>query len=131
MRGVPTWLLAMFVGVLAAAAAGAVGASALTALVAAIAGGMLALRTLHDPPWTPAGRLVWRRRGRRWRSRLDWLRARLAASGTASAPRRPWSVPDADPTTPPEVAATGRVPVRCEIATERLQVWHSTVTNRA
>ncbi len=129
----------MFAGVLAAAAAGGLGAGALVALLAAVAVGLLALRSLRDPPWTVRGRRAWALGARRWR---DLVRAFAARSSEARGRgpaggnwRRPTSGadrwPPAAPPVPPEVMPGGRIPVRCEVATERLQVWHSTVTQRA
>ena len=128
----------MFAGVLAAAAAGAVGAGPLLALLAAGAAGFIVLRALRDRPWTPAGRAAWRRSARRWADLARRLGRRL---GPRSAPTyhrtrsekpgaAPWAPPEASVAVP-EIPPAARVPVRCEVATERLQVWHSTVTRRA
>ncbi len=128
----------MFAGVLAAAAAGAANAGPFVALLAAGAVGAIALRALRDRPWTPAGRAAWRRSARRWADLARSLGRRLGSRGAppyrrdaseaAGAP--PWAAPGSSGDVPDSLVA-GRVPVRCEVATERLQVWHSTVTRRA
>lgn len=138
MQAVPPWLIAMFAGVLAAAAAGAAGTGPLLALLAAAAAGAIVLRALRDRPWTPAGRAAWQRSARRWADlarrlgrRLGPRRAPPGRRDAAEAPGTPPWVPPGSPRTVPDSPPAARVPVRCEVATERLQVWHSTVTRRA
>lgn len=132
MQRVPHWLIASFVGVLAAAALGGRGANAFVALLAAVAAGLIALRALRDPPWTAVGRARWR-----W-SFASWgALARALVAARRPWPSRPvdWPTPDAPPphgaAPVPDVAPGARLPVRCEVVTERLQVWHSTLTHRA
>lgn len=124
----------MFAGMLAAAAAGALGAGGFLALLAAVIGGLVAWRIVIAPPWTPRGRAAWAAAGRRRRQAFEGLagllRARRAGGAwtpPAGASPPPWAA--APP--PPEVASGARVAVRCEVATERVQVWHSMVTRRA
>ena len=134
MTRVPPWLIAMFVGVVAAGAAGGAGAHALVALLAALVAGVVSLRVLRDPPWSARGRAAWRRSAQRWSRSLGTLLASRSAA-------REWStgmptgshVPpvQAGDARPPDARPGSRIPVRCEIATERLQVWHSTTTQRA
>ncbi len=131
----------MFAGVLAAAAAGGLGANALVALLAAIVVGLVALRSLRDPPWTTRGRRAWRASWQRWRDLVQAFSARSRGAGRVRSGGRSWrdrpvgdvadGPPPAAPYGPPEVRPGSRVPVRCEVATERLQVWHSTATQRA
>jgi hypothetical protein len=126
----------MFAGMLAAAAVGALGANAFVAFVAAVTGGLVAWRAVHAPPWTPAGRAAWVAEARGWRqagARLaSMLRARRTGTrwsppgGAGDAAWGPAAAPPA-----PEVAPGARVAVRCEVATERVQVWHSMATRRA
>ena len=133
MRSVPSWLIAMFVGVGAAALAGGAGANAFTALVAAVAAGLLAQRVQRDPPWTVTGRAAWRRSWAAWsRGARGLLRARRVPPGWAGQDDPAYVPPvQAGASSSPEARAGGRVPVRCEVVTDRLQVWHSTVTQRA
>ena len=133
----------MFAGVLAAAAAGGLGANALVALLAAVVVGMVALRALRDPPWTMRGRRAWRSGWQRWWDLMRAFAARSRGPGPGRGPGggRSWRrggggdvadfTPPGAPTGPPEVRPGSRLPVRCEVATERLQVWHSTATQRA
>ena len=131
----------MFAGVLAAAAVGGLGANALVALLAAVGVGLLALRALRDPPWTPRGRRAWHTSWRRWRDLVRAFSVRSRGPGRVGGAGRTWrdrpvgdvadGAPPAAPAGPPEVRPGSRVPVRCEVATERLQVWHSTATRRA
>ena len=136
MSRIPPWLIAMFAGMLAAAAAGGVGANGFVALVAAVTGGLLAWRVVHAPPWTRAGRAAWVAAARGWRQVLTRLasvaRARRAGAGWSppgGAGDAAWGPVAAPP--PPEVAPGARVAVRCEVATDRVQVWHSMSTRRA
>ena len=125
----------MFAGVFAAGAAGALGAGGFVALIAAVLVGFVALRSLRDPPWTVRGRRAWRASLRRWRG----LFVGLAGRATAGRPRpdagrghgATWAPPPSAPSPTPEATTGGRLGVRCEVATERLQVWHSTTTQRA
>ena len=124
----------MFAGVLAAAAAGALGAGGFVALLAAVLGGFAAWRVVLAPPWTPHGRAAWaaaaRRRRQAFGGLAGLLRARRAGGAWAPPPgssAHPW----ASPPPPPDVPPGARVPVRCEVATERVQVWHSMTTRRA
>ncbi len=126
----------MLAGMLAAAAAGALGAGGFVALLAAVVGGFAAWRVMLAPPWTPQGRAAWAAAGRRRRQALAGL-ARLVRTRRAggawtpptgsSAP--PWASEPSPPA--PDVAPGTRVAVRCEVATERIQVWHSMATRRA
>lgn len=126
----------MFAGVLGAAAAGALGANGFVAFVAAVIVGVLAWRVERAPPWTRAGRAAWSASVLRWRRIVAGVAsaARGRRMGTQwTVPRggrdAPWGPGAAAP--PPEVAPGARVAVRCEVATERMQVWHSMATRRA
>jgi hypothetical protein len=122
----------MFAGVFAAAAAGGLGAGAFVSLLAAVVVGLLALRSLRDPPWTPAGRRSWSANLQGWRRLLVGLAGRAGAARHARAGgERADTAAAYAPTPPPEVAPGARLSVRCEVANERLQVWHSTATRRA
>jgi len=132
----PPWLIAAFVGVLGAALAGAAGANAFMAVLAAGVSGFVGWRVLRDPPWTSLGRRRWRQMLAGWLWRLRRMLARVSWSrASESAWRRDVDLTGAPPphavVAPPDVPAGGRVPVRCEVATERLQVWHSMTTSRA
>ena len=126
----------MFAGMLAAAAVGGLGANAFVAFVAAVTGGLLAWRVVHAPPWTRAGRASWVAAARGWRQVSAGLASLLRGrrGGTGWSPPRgagdpAWGPVAAPP--PPEVAPGARVAVRCEVANERRQVWHSMSTRRA
>lgn len=134
MARVPQWLIAMFVGVVAAGAAGGAGAHVLVALLAALVVGVVSLRVLRDPPWSGRGRAAWRRSAERWsRSLTTLLSSRRAVRGWSTGVPTGSHVPpvEAGDARPPDARPGSRIPVRCEIATERIQVWHSTTTQRA
>ena len=125
--------------------AGAVVVSALGGplILGLLVGGLAALvaRPLRrDPPWTPRGRLVWRRRarvaGEAFRAWRAWSSARTRAPGPGTPP--PGGAPrgsDFWPVDPNDGREAARFDaafeVRCEVVTTRLQVWHSTDTGRA
>jgi hypothetical protein len=126
--------------------AGAVLVSALggPVLVGLIVGGLAAWlvpSVMRAPPWTARGRAVWRARGGALaalvgaaRAGWSWMRRAGAqrADATRAAPGRedaPWAVDPADAQAGARFDAA--FTVRCEIVTERLQVWHSTDTGRA
>jgi hypothetical protein len=146
MRRLPHWLVSMFVGLLAVAVLGSLGAPALVALLGGVAAGFVAHRSRRDPPWTAAGR----RRGRdAWRGARDrtralrrwWVdrsRSRRPFGGGRSSPEGGWPGGPGSSWTEPRVEEPepieprgSVVTVRCEIVTDRLQVWHSTDTGRA
>jgi hypothetical protein len=143
---VPSWLVSMFVGLGGAALVGALGGSGLLALVVGAACGFLAHRFRHDPPWRGYGRRRWRERFRRARSsgaalaRVLQALARRSAAGPFSVPngpRGPRGSRDAetgersDPASARQAAERGAIPVRCELVTGTMQIWHSTETGRA
>jgi hypothetical protein len=117
-------------------------------LVGLLVGGLAAwaLPVLRrTPPWTPRGRAAWRARGA---SVASALRLGRAWWTMARAGRRPWpggaggastsGAPDeADPWVVDAVDAReaarfdAAFAVRCEVVSDRLQVWHSTDTGRA
>jgi hypothetical protein len=91
----------------------------------------------RDPPWTARGRAAWAARGaaalaaaRLWTHLLRSLRR---------GPAEPWVEAAPDPRTASVDALHLReaarfdaaFPVRCEVVTARLQVWHATDTGRA
>ena len=125
----------MFAGVFAAGAAGALGAGAFVALLATVLVGFVALRSLRDPPWTLHGRRAWQASLRRWRGLFAGLAGRTTArrpgSGAGRGHGADWAPPPPAASPPPGATTGGRLGVRCEVATERLQVWHSTTTQRA
>ncbi len=125
--------------------AGAVLVSALGGplILGLLVGGLAALvaRPLRrDPPWTARGRGAWRRRARlvgdAWGAWRAWSATRTRTPGSAGPPPGPsargsdfWPV---DPNDQREAARfDAAFEVRCEVVTERLQVWHSTDTGRA
>jgi hypothetical protein len=126
--------------------AGAVLVSALggPVLVGLIVGGLAAWlvpTAFRAPPWTPGGRAAWRARGRSLATlaragRAWWALARRARGGDPYATRPPVNGADAGWAVDPNDARDGArfdaaFAVRCEVVTERLQVWHSTDTGRA
>lgn len=143
-RGWPTWAPAM-----ASFFAGAVVVSALGGplLVGLLVGGLAAwaLPVLRRaPPWTARGRAAWRARavasasalrlGRAWwtmarRGARPWPGGPGAAPGGVPPERDPWVVDAVDAREAARFDAA--FAVRCEVAGERLQVWHSTDTGRA
>jgi hypothetical protein len=79
----------------------------------------------RDPPWTARGRRAWRLRGAN--SLALWRAARqLRRAG-------PIVVTRVDPAQHQRQAARfdAVIRVRCEIVSERLQVWHASDTGRA
>lgn len=136
----PSWAPAM-----AAFFAGAVLVSALggPVLVGLLVGGLAAWlvpMTFRAPPWTPRGRAVWRARGNALgvvgrAARTWWALARRNrrfepyGSGAPVEGEGAWTV---DPNDAREAARfDAAFSVRCEVVTDRLQVWHSTDTGRA
>ena len=144
-RGWPAWAPAM-----AAFFGGAVLVSALggPVLVGLLVGGLAAWALpvlMRAPPWTPRGRAAWRARGASAASVLRFGRAwwTMARAGRRSWPGGPGGAPtggapDAgDPWVVDVVDAReaarfdAAFKVRCEVVSDRLQVWHSTDTGRA
>ncbi len=126
--------------------AGAVLVSALggPVLVGLIVGGLAAWlvpMTFRAPPWTPRGRAVWRARGSALGglargARAWWALARPGRQAGPYASRAPVDDADVAWTVDPNDAREGArfdaaFAVRCEVVTDRLQVWHSTDTGRA
>lgn len=137
----PSWAPAMgafFAGTVLVSALG--GPLLVGLLVGALAAWLLPM-TLRAPPWTARGRGVWRARSSAFASLGRTARAWWALSrrGRGTDPfgsrARPddgvagWSVDPSDARDGARFDAA--FPVRCEVVTERLQVWHSTDTGRA
>ena len=137
----PSWAPAMgafFAGSVLVSALG--GPVLLGLLVGGLAAWFVPL-TFRAPPWTPRGRAVWRARGTALGTlsragRAWWSLARRGRGVDPYGSRAP--VDDVDPgwTVDPNDARDGArfdaaFAVRCEVVTERLQVWHSTDTGRA
>lgn len=108
-------------------------------LLGLLAGGAAALawRPLRrDPPWTARGRAVWRGRAAAAAigARAGGQLLRLLRGGVQ--PLRDAHHPGYDrPVDPADARDAARFdaafPVRCEVVTARMQVWHSTDTGRA
>ncbi len=122
--------------------AGAVLVSALggPVLVGLLVGGLAAWvlpMAFRAPPWTPGGRAAWRARGATLvalgrAGRAWWALARRGRKADFFGSRGPGSAGTVDPADAREGARfDAAFPVRCEVVTERLQVWHSTDTGRA
>lgn len=137
----PSWAPAM-----GAFFAGSVLVSALggPVLVGLLVGGLAAWlvpMAFRAPPWTPRGRAVWRARGHAFgvvgrAARAWWALARRGRRVDPFGSRMPVDDVEAGWTVDPNDAREGArfdaaFPVRCEVVTERLQVWHSTDTGRA
>jgi hypothetical protein len=126
--------------------AGAVLVSALggPVLVGLLVGGLAAWlvpAAFRAPPWTARGRAVWRARGGALATlgragRAWWALARrgrgvdpFGSHASADGADAGWTVDARDAREAARFDAA--FAVRCEVVTDRLQVWHSTDTGRA
>lgn len=144
----PGWAPAMASFFLGAVLVSAVGGPLLVGLLVGALAAWWAPALLRDPPWTARGRFAWRARlaavatlGRA--ARAWWALARRAGpfagrggdpfaapgGGEPGTGGAPWTVDPADARTAARFDAA--FAVRCEVATARVQVWHSTDTGRA
>jgi hypothetical protein len=130
-------MVAFFVGAVVVSALGG------PLILGLLFGGLAALvaRPLRrDPPWTARGRSAWRRRARvvgdAFRAWRAFSAAQIRQPNASTPPPGDGSRgPDFWPVDPNDLRDAARFDaafeVRCEVVTERLQVWHSTDTGRA